>query len=415
MQLRSALPTVVFPALIGGQAAELMAVQRQFDDSQWWPPERMQAAQFGQLSLLLRHATRQIPLYGARLRAARIDPEQPLTREAWQRLAPLTRKDVQRAGARLHARTLPQGHGETSEVATGGSSGVPVRVRRSALDGLLGNAVHVREELWHREDPMGDVLRLGQVPTSLSAGQIAQANSPGGLTFPDWGTPLAQLWATGKMHLLEATQPVAAQVAFLLRHRPAYLHVLPSTLRLLLAHCRDAGIALPGLRAVWTVSEPVDDSLRALCRDVAGVRIVHNYTAAETGWMALQCPSCDGFHVQSEVCLLEVLDDANRQVAPGETGRVVVTPLHGFAMPLLRYDIGDEAEWGGPCACGRGLPVLTRIVGRTGDALTLPDGRRRGGGARAHDGGVRRGFHGGYHDGGSHSPHGGRQAAAFRF
>ena len=105
-------------------------------------------------------------------------------------------------------------------------------------------------------------------------------------------------------------------------------------------------------RAVSTMSAAVDDTLRAQCRDVLGVPIVHNYTAAEAGWMALQCPSCDSFHVQSEVCLLEVLDDANRQVAPGEVGRVVVTPLHGFAMPLLRYDIGDEAEWGGLAPVG---------------------------------------------------------------
>jgi phenylacetate-CoA ligase len=156
-----------------------------------------------------------------------------------------------------------------------------------------------------------------------------------------------------------------------------YLFTFPSNLRLILAHCRDAGITIPSLRSVWTFSEMVDDSTRALCREVLGVRIVHNYSSAETGYIALQCPECDAFHVQSEFVLFELLDEVGRACPPGQIGRVVITPLHNFAMPLLRYELGDEAEFGGPCPCGRGLPVLARIVGRIVDYLTLPFGRKR--------------------------------------
>jgi phenylacetate-CoA ligase len=125
------------------------------------------------------------------------------------------------------------------------------------------------------------------------------------------------------------------------------------------------------------LSEVVDDALRETCREVLGCRIVHNYTAGETGYIALQCPDHDHFHVQSEVMLVEILDAVGRPCPPGEIGRVVVTPLHNFAMPLLRYEIGDEAVFGDICGCGRGLPVLTRIVGRVLDYVMLPSGRRR--------------------------------------
>jgi phenylacetate-CoA ligase len=80
--------------------------------------------------------------------------------------------------------------------------------------------------------------------------------------------------------------------------------------------------------------------------------------------------------VQSEGILVEVLDERDRPCLPGEVGRVVATPLHNFAMPLVRYVNGDYAEVGEPCDCGRGLPVLKRVVGRTRNMLTLPDGRR---------------------------------------
>jgi phenylacetate-CoA ligase len=63
--------------------------------------------------------------------------------------------------------------------------------------------------------------------------------------------------------------------------------------------------------------------------------------------------------------------------APGETGRVVVSNLHNFAMPLLRYELGDYAEAGGPCPCGRGLPTLKRVLGRKRNMLVLPNGDRQ--------------------------------------
>jgi phenylacetate-CoA ligase len=100
------------------------------------------------------------------------------------------------------------------------------------------------------------------------------------------------------------------------------------------------------------------------------------YSVQETGYLALQCPEHAHYHVQGEGVLLEVLDAAGRTCAPGEVGRVVVTPLHNFAMPLIRYDIGDYAEVGERCACGRGLPVLNRILGRVRNMVTLPSGER---------------------------------------
>jgi phenylacetate-CoA ligase len=73
--------------------------------------------------------------------------------------------------------------------------------------------------------------------------------------------------------------------------------------------------------------------------------------------------------------LVEILNDDGQPCAPGEVGRVVVTDLHNFATPLVRYEIGDYAEAGEACRCGRGLPTLRRIVGRRRGMLRYPDGR----------------------------------------
>ena len=75
--------------------------------------------------------------------------------------------------------------------------------------------------------------------------------------------------------------------------------------------------------------------------------------------------------------MVEVLDDAGEPCAPGEVGRVVVTDLHNFATPLIRYELRDHAEVGEACACGRGLPTLRRFLGRRRNMVVLPDGRRQ--------------------------------------
>jgi phenylacetate-CoA ligase len=80
--------------------------------------------------------------------------------------------------------------------------------------------------------------------------------------------------------------------------------------------------------------------------------------------------------VTAENLIIEVVDDEGRPVAEGVEGRVVVTDLYNYAMPFVRYANGDRAVAGGRCGCGRGLPLLSEIVGRQADMLTTPDGRR---------------------------------------
>ena len=104
-----------------------------------------------------------------------------------------------------------------------------------------------------------------------------------------------------------------------------------------------------------------------------GVPVVDVYSGAEVGYIALQCPESENLHIQSESVFVEVLDENGNACQPGEVGAVVITPLHNFAMPLLRYSIGDFAEVG-RCSCGRTLPVLRRIMGCTRSMVRLPNG-----------------------------------------
>jgi phenylacetate-CoA ligase len=193
----------------------------------------------------------------------------------------------------------------------------------------------------------------------------------------EWGLGTKDVVRTGRAVSIDVRTSVAEQADFLVRHDPDYLNAYPSVVLALTDHFARSRQHLSKLREVRTFGEVLEPNVRAECRRVWNVPVTDVYSSQELGHIAVQCPQIEHYHVQSESVLVEVLDDRNRDCRPGEIGRLVITSLHNFAMPLIRYDIGDYAEVGEPCPCGRGLPVLTRIVGRQRNMFLLPDGQKK--------------------------------------
>lgn len=359
---RSGVTGALWPAVPGPAAARLLAIQQQLEQSQWWPPERLLAQQLRQLRILLQHAADTVPFYSERLADFRLDPRLPLDPERFSRIPVLGRAQVQEAGERLLSRAVPQAHGQVGETRTAGSTGHPVRVKTTEVSWVFWLAFTLRDNLWQGRD-LG--AKLATIRSKVEDGPL-----------PGWGPALDLAYATGPAALLNIAADPARQLDWLREQGSGYLMTHPTNLRELLWLARERGVKLPGLREVVTFGEMLHPGLRALCREAWGVPVKDLYSAEEVGYIAFQCPEHEHYHVQAEGLLLEVLDEAGRPCAPGETGRVVVTPLHNFAMPLIRYELGDYAEAGSDCPCGRGLPVLKRILGRQRNMVVLPDGSR---------------------------------------
>jgi phenylacetate-CoA ligase len=144
---------------------------------------------------------------------------------------------------------------------------------------------------------------------------------------------------------------------------PAYLYAYPVTLDGLTRTFQSSVRPLPSLRRVFSGSEVLEDSLRSRIRELFGVDVSDNYGSSEA-FLAWQCRA-GSYHVNAEHVLLEIVDESGRPVGPGQMGRVLVTTLENFLMPLVRYEIGDYAlAIEGGCACGRTLPRIGRVVGR---------------------------------------------------
>lgn len=357
-------------AAIASAEARVLLHQKRLQDSQWWPAERLLEHQLNALDRLVTHAWRTVPLHGVRLAAAGLDPSRPIDLECWRRLPPLTRRDLQRADGDLHSTAVPAKHGKVLKTRTSGSTGTPVTVRGTIFDAVIGKALMLRHCLWHPYDFEARFASIRRVH-----GQMY--DYPHGLHLGRWGDTATFPFSTGPSAILSIGASIAQQAEWLLREDPDYLMTFPSNLRFLAVYCRERGIAFPRLEHVTTFGEVLSTETRDECRRAWDLSVIDVYSAQEVGIIALQCPANDGYHVQAETIFVEVVDERGEACRPGQTGRVLVTPLNNYAMPLLRYEIGDWAELGGPCPCGRGLPVLRRILGRERNALLVaPTGER---------------------------------------
>lgn len=341
-----------------------LALLHQLAASQWASPEALAQAQWPQLQALLSHARQHSPFHAHRLAGL----PAVITPSDWSRIPVLTRQEVQTMGKDIRATLLPPGHGQRSPVFSSGSTGQPVATEQTDLTQLMWDVLTLRDHEWHRRDFQGKLASLRHYPKGFAPGAA-------GSTGPNWGKATADLIRTGPVTMLDVSADVKAQWAWLRREQPQTLLTHPTVLDALLEGLDGQAPGVPSLREVRTLSEALPEGLRERCRAVLGVPLTDVYSARETGYLALQCPDHDHYHVQSEAVYVEVLRDDGQPCEPGEIGRVVVTPLHNFAFPLIRYELGDHAEWGEPCPCGRGLPVLRRIWGRTRNRLMYPDGR----------------------------------------
>ncbi|HUW25301.1 MAG TPA: hypothetical protein VMW07_02110 [Gallionella sp.] len=361
---RSSVKGVSWPAILPPPASALLALQFQLEQSQWWSPEDLRQQQFRQLETLLSHAAETVPFYRKHFASVEYNPDRDgVTPEMWNRLPFLRRDDIQSAGHDLLSRRLPPDHGKLLEHFTSGSMGKPIHAFGSEVTHFFWSAMTLRDHLWHKRDLTG---KLAVIRTTAVDG-----------LRKGWGPSTDVAFDTGECATLNIRADLDAQVEWLVQQDPDYLLSHPSNIRALTQRCLDQRIRLKRLREVRSFGETLGADLRDLCNAAWGVPLVDTYSAEEVGYIALQCPQHEHYHVQAESVLVEVLDDQGKSCPPGEIGRVVLTPLHNFAMPLIRYEIGDYAEVSEPCPCGRGLPVLKRIMGRQRNLLTLPDGRQR--------------------------------------
>jgi phenylacetate-CoA ligase len=257
-------------------------------------------------------------------------------------------------------------YGAIQETRTSGSTGTPLQVASNSLVLTAANAALTRLARWWGVDtsrPLACVRLHRREPP-----QYPEGNEQTGWSHAN---PEAVI------HELDLMTPVEQQIEWLLRKKAPYWRTSPSNaLAIAYAATPDQARELH-VELIFAIAETIFPRTREIVAERLGAKIAAIYSCEEIGFIATQCPMAPGYHVVAENALVEILREDGSEAAPGEVGQVVLTGFYNYAMPFIRYAIGDIATAGPElCCCGRSLPVIEQVEGRTRHAFVFKDGTR---------------------------------------
>jgi phenylacetate-CoA ligase len=258
---------------------------------------------------------------------------------------------------------LARGHDPDSllTVRTSGSSGEPFTIRRTWLEDKLQYLLRLRTFRGLGVRPRDRIIALGV----------------GGRPGSGDGKLIGRSLRAFGMHQKELVDGLQApaRVAVQLRDsRPDVLIGLPGMLDRLTAPELADVIAGVRPRLVVIGGEVATPAMRLRIRETFAAPLYETYASHECPLIAWECRHSGDLHTCDDGVLVEVLQ-GDRAAEPGERGEVVVTNLHAYAMPFLRYRIGDLATRAGSCGCGLPFGSIGEIQGRMIDYFPLADGR----------------------------------------
>lgn len=363
------MPTRLYTRLVSGvlfplhewiKGHDTVAVRRRLEQTQWWDRERLQHLRLERLRALLAHALAHVPYYRDRLGGPGITAGDLRSLDDLAGLPLLDKSDIRGHREALKSDTA----GPLARCNTGGSSGEPL-------------VFHIgRERISHDVAAKWRATRWWEVDI-------------GDREMVIWGSPI-ELGAQDRMRrvrdrvlrsrLLPAfemsPEKLDGFIDAIRALRPRMLFGYPSALAHIAAHAARRGIAMDdlGIRVAFVTSERLYDEQRTGIESAFGCRVANGYGGRDAGFIAHECPH-GGMHISAEDIIVETVDGQGKPVPDGEPGEIVVTHLATRDYPFIRYRTGDVGVLSAAaCACGRGLPLLAEIQGRTTDFVTARDG-----------------------------------------
>lgn len=351
---------VIFPLQERLKHHSTVAVHRQMEETQWWPRERVEALQLERLRQLISHAERFVPYYRKLFRKLGITVAD-INSLADLQLIPFLSKPIIRSNLEDFKSEKAQ---HLARFNTGGSSGEP-------LIFFIG-----KERVSHDVAAKWRATRWWNV--DIGDREIVVWGSPIELTAQDRVRQIRdRVMRTLLLPAFEMSEAKLDEfVATICSFRPSMLFGYPSSLSLIARHAERRGRIMSnlGIKVAFVTSERLYDDQRDDILRVFGCPVANGYGGRDMGFIAHQCPQ-GGMHITAEDIIVEIVDQQGNPVPRGTTGEIVVTHTATSDFPFIRYRTGDVAAISNDaCRCGRGLPLIKEIQGRSTDFVIAADG-----------------------------------------
>ena len=328
----------------------------QLRKNQWKRIQELRLIQLKRLRAIVTHAYYNVPYYRKILRSVKIKPEQIKNIEDLRKIPMTTKSDVQGNYSNIISNDVDLS--KCTVNSTSGSTGTPLKVIADPKTRYYSIAL-----MQYAFFECGLRLRdkLVGVSVHLKNGK-SMLKPPIGVGF------------LGRTRL-SWMNTIEENIRLLKKIKPDAIYAYPSVLWQLAKEIRKKNVSEINPRLIFSHAETLTPRCIQLVNSAFDTRIHNLYGSAEFNRLAFQCDRHSGLHMITDGAVIEVIKDGEN-VDYGELGEIVVTGLYNYAMPLIRYRIGDiGVTTDENCDCGRSWPLIKRIEGRSDDFSILPSGQ----------------------------------------
>lgn len=334
-----------------------------YKDNEYASASKLKNIQCRNLKKILQFAYYNVPYYHELFKNAGITPDEITDFNDMLRIPISDKKSLRSA---FPHNVIAKGYTENDYIHdhTSGSSGSPlvyvVDKKQVMIEGIVGKRVRGyggkswKDKVVHIAPAAGDSHRIEKFSMIRKLSRIIR-NLP-----CQWFDISPWLAASKQLDLLKT-------------YRPDIIIGFASSLRALAKSASENNSDLSP-RVCFSTAEFLSEQDRTFIENALHTTVLRIYGSREFGEIAGECLEKCGYHINVDSVYLEIIKDG-RHAKPGETGEIVITSLFNFAMPFIRYRIGDIGSISTElCPCGRTLPLLKEVVGRTSDMVTSPNG-----------------------------------------
>jgi len=331
------------------------------EKTQWWSYPELEKLQLIKLKNLLRHADANVPYYHQIFKQSNFEPDNVTSIRDLDKLPILTKEIVNNNFNELYARNY-----QTKDFilsSTGGSTAAPMRFYIDNKWEACNFAAANRSWNWAGYNLGDKMAYLWSAPQDLAeTGYMSKIRN----FF------LNTIWLDA-FNL--AAENLDKYVKTLTTFKPKVINTYASVIFTFAEYIKKRGIDTITPHAILTTSDMLYENRRKAIEQAFNCDVFDYYSGRDTTLQAAECQEHFGYHLAVENAVVEFMKE-NEHVAPGETGNLIITDLSNYAMPFIRYDIGDlGVPTDEKCPCGRGLPIMKSLQGRTYDYILTSDGR----------------------------------------
>lgn len=308
--------------------------------------------QFKKLKMLINYAYNKVRYYHELFNKAGISPDSIKSKNDIQKI-PITSREEMR-NLNLYYRI---GNGidikKCIKLHTSGSSGIPLDIYATR----------------------GEILKFKTLPFLVIffengcriTDKILRVTHPYFVSRPYWFQHLNIL----REYFITLDSDMDEQLTKFIQIRPQVIRGFTSAIKSLALKIKEKGIKITPPKIIFTTAEVLTEIDRELISSIFQAEVIDYYCCNEFGIIAWECNKHSGYHINSDNAIIDFIKEG-KPCRPGEEGEIVITSLNNYAMPFIRYRIGDiGVREETICSCGNNSPLIKAIIGRNNDQIIL--------------------------------------------